>query len=98
MKEITGMSNINNSNLGWIDNMKVICMVLIYLNHSEIYCNLYIDSIRNIYLPVFVLAFFFVSGYLLFIKQLRLPLNQCDVTEWINTPGGGEIFGEKYYI
>ena len=65
-------------------------MVLIYLNHSEIYCDFYIGPIRNVYLPVFVLSFYFVSGYLLFMKQLSLPLSQCGTIEWINISGGGK--------
>lgn len=83
------MSNINK-NLSWVNNLKVICMVLIYLNHSEIYCDFNIGPIRNVYLPVFVLSFFFVSGYLLFRKQLSIPICQFGVKEWIKTKGGGK--------
>lgn len=43
-------------------------MLMVFLNHSEIYCGTTIEVLRNIYLPIFAPAFFFVSGYLLFVK------------------------------
>ena len=78
-----------NSSINWINILKVLCMVLIYLNHSEIYCSTTVGELRNIYLPFFVPAFFFVSGYLLFMKQLKEPLISLSAKDWFNSIGGG---------
>lgn len=83
------MKTAINSSINWINILKVLCMVLIYLNHSEFYCGTTIGEFRNIYLPFFVPAFFFVSGYLLFMKQLKDPLISLSVTEWFNSARGG---------
>lgn len=77
------------NNISWVNTIKVLCMVLIYLNHSEIYCGSTIGSLRNIYLPFFVPAFFFVSGYLLFMKQLQTSLISMSTKEWFNSVSGG---------
>ena len=80
-----------NSSINWINILKVLCMVLIYLNHSEFYCGTTVGELRNIYLPFFVPAFFFVSGYLLFMKQLKDPLISLNAKEWFNSVGGGKV-------
>lgn len=57
-------------NLYWIDAIKGICMLCVYLCHSEIYYST--DSLGLGYWvkPFYVNAFFFVSGYLFFGKWL----------------------------
>lgn len=77
------------NNIAWINSIKVLCMVLVYLNHSEIYCGCTIGVLRNIYLPLFVPAFFFISGYLIFMKQMAEPQLSLGVKEWFESRGGG---------
>ena len=83
------MKTIVNSSINWINILKVLCMVLIYLNHSEFYCGTTVGELRNIYLPFFVPAFYFVSGYLLLMKQLKDPLISLNAKEWFNSVSGG---------
>ena len=76
-------------NIGWVNTLKLICMMFVYLNHSEIYCGTTIGVLRNVYLPLFVPAFFFISGYLIFRKQLSEPLISLGVKEWYKSELGG---------
>lgn len=78
------------NNISWINTLKVLCMLMVYLNHSEFYCGTTIGILRNIYLPIFVPAFFFISGYLLFAKQLSGQLVLLRTREWFNFDGGGK--------
>ena len=55
----------------WIDNVKALCMIGVFLLHSEAYYG-YGSVQYGIFLtPFYVNAFFFVSGYLLFRKWLN---------------------------
>lgn len=53
----------------WIDIAKGICILLVYLNHSEIYLGVSNPCFRALYSPFFVNLFFIISGYLLFKKH-----------------------------
>ena len=74
--------------IDWIDHAKFLCMLFVYLDHSEIFGGCKIGTIRNLYLPVFVNSFFFISGYLLFRKQLSNDMISLKRAEWL--PGGGK--------
>lgn len=56
----------------WIDLVKALCMIGVYLCHSEVY---YYGmgglQLGYIVQPFYVNAFFFVSGYLFFSKWLN---------------------------
>lgn len=56
----------------WINWAKVICLIIVYLDHSLFYLQVYDDftAVESFYHPFFVNIFFFMSGYLLFRKQL----------------------------
>ena len=73
----------------WINVAKTLCIAIIFLNHSEFYCNCNIGVIRNLYLPFFVNTFFFLSGYLLLKKQLSPFYINASLKEWWNMPEGG---------
>lgn len=77
---------MNKNNIIWINWLKCICIVFVYLNHSEIYSGVHL-CIRPIYRPFFVNAFFFVSGYLLFKKQLSQRSLIIDKWLWIKNEG-----------
>ncbi len=54
----------------WIDAVKAICMISVYLLHSEAYYDTGGTSFGYLLIPFYVNAFFFVSGYLFFKKHI----------------------------
>lgn len=54
------------NNLSWINILKAFCMLLVFINHSEIYYGCSSALFGYFYRPIFVNSFFIVSGYLLF--------------------------------
>ena len=58
--------------LFWIDNVKAICMIGVYLLHSEAYYGFGDIQYGMLITPFYVNAFFFVSGYLMFNKYLNV--------------------------
>ncbi len=62
------MSNtINTTSLPWINAAKAICMICVFLFHSEFYSPIYGGfSLKTFFDPFYVNAFFIVSGYLFF--------------------------------
>lgn len=65
--------------------------MLVFLSHGSIFMNLDLGYVRNLIEPVYVNAFFFVSGYLFFRKYLSA--NICKSAILI----GGVIAGLKLY-
>ena len=82
------MESSNKQELPWVNWMKFICMLLVYLNHSEIFYGCKLGWVGDLYRPVFVNAFFFISGYLLFRKQWSTKLLSLGRKEWYNSMGG----------
>ncbi len=83
---------IDNSkkNINWINAVKAICMISVYFIHCESYYGYEMPSVVNALItPYYVTAFFFVSGYLLFRKQLSAPLIEQDSSEYAK--GGGKL-------
>ncbi len=54
----------------WIDTLKAICMIGVYIAHTEAFTTGN-TILRKAVLPFYVNAFFFISGYLLFKKYLK---------------------------
>ncbi|GEM_PF-525228 len=59
-----------NKDILWINYTKAISMILVYLVHSQLYYGYMMDNLNVFIHPFYVNSFFFVSGYLLFKKQL----------------------------
>ena len=79
----------NNKNINWINAVKAICVILVFLRHCENYYGFHLGRPDSLYLTVYVNAFFFVSGYLLFWKQLSAPkIEECK-SLYISRIGGG---------
>lgn len=76
----------NKKEIGWINIVRALCMFLVYWNHSEHFSSVYLPIFDKMYGPVFVNAFFCVSGYLLFRKQLSLPV--IEEKDYIRNGGG----------
>ena len=74
--------------INWINALKAICIVFIYVHHCEFYCEQDLGLFRAFYMPFFTNAFFFVSGYLLFRKQLSSDIIKLDASSWMTRWGG----------
>ena len=68
------MMQNNSKNIFWINAVKAICILSVYFVHCQIYYGCWTQEVNNFIHPYYVNAFFFVSGYLLFRKQLAEPL------------------------
>jgi len=85
---------IKNSgkNIYWINAVKAICIIFVFLNHIEYYYGIIIGkSIDGFYQTFFVNGFFFVSGYLLFKKQLTSPIIDEHKLLYIRNGGGYKL-------
>lgn len=75
--------------LCWINWIKVLCMFFVYMFHMCEYMRFDDLGLKKFYVPFFVNAFFFTSGYLLFSKQLSCPIVNQSVRGYIHPGGGG---------
>lgn len=75
--------------ISWINWAKIICLVIVYLDHSLIYLQVYdnFTTLESFYHPFFVNIFFFMSGYLLFRKQLSPEIIRIRRPEFITGEG-----------
>ena len=64
------MGILSSKDIHWIDSVKCICMLSVYLIHSQFYYGYGNIKYGNVLVPFFINGFFFVSGYLFFYKQL----------------------------
>lgn len=76
-------------NMAWINNVKAICMIFVYISHCEVYAQGSFFNVRPFYRLFYVNAFFLISGYLFFRKQLTAPLIEETRTEY--EKGGGRM-------
>ena len=60
-----------NDSIVWIDTVKAVCMICVYLIHSQVYYGIGDTDFGWMLIPFYVTAFFFVSGYLFFRKYLN---------------------------
>ena len=83
--------------LNWINCVKAICIILVFFAHSVSISGAGIpDWLYWLYDPVYVNAFFFVSGYLLFGKQLSKPLADENRKEYVRS-GGRNMLGNVFF-
>lgn len=71
--------------INWINWAKLYGMILVYIYHTSFYLNIPSTGYA-LYEPFFVNIFFFVSGYLLFSRQLSAPVAEKPARAW----AGGE--------
>ena len=72
---------MNNKNILWINLLKAICIIGVFWVHSANYFGV-CTPLGTYILPFYVNGFFFISGYLLFRKQLSEPLVGQKVAEY----------------
>lgn len=73
--------------INWINAVKALCVIFVFLRHSENYYGVHLGFFDSFFLTFYVNAFFFISGYLLFWKQLSEP-RILENTEQYATGGG----------
>lgn len=75
-------------NILWINYLKAISIIGVFFVHCQLYYHFWLGSVNNFIHPFYVNAFFFVSGYLLFRKQLSSPIIDQKAREYL--VGGGK--------
>lgn len=84
------ISSKNNTlkNINWINAVKALCIIFVFLRHSENYYGLSLgNNIDNLFSTFYVNGFFLISGYLLFWKQLSTPKILENSSEYISGSG-----------
>lgn len=93
------MPNLANQSksINWINAVKALCIILVFFRHSENYYGYHLGRMDSLFLPIYVNAFFFVSGYLLFWKQLSEPRILEGRRHFILTGGGKSLIMNILY-
>ena len=78
----------NSKNIFWINAVKAICILAVYFVHCQLYYGYWLQGVNVFIHPIYVNGFFFISGYLLFRKQLSEPLNGQSLSAY--ALGGGK--------
>lgn len=96
-KEMT-LSRIDTQkkDINWINALKALCILFVFLRHCENYYGDDFGSFDGLFLPFYVNAFFFISGYLLFWKQMLVPRITETRKEFI-VGGGKALFFNIFY-
>lgn len=86
-------TNTQGKDINWINALKALCILFVFLRHSENYYGQDLGWFDGLFLPFYVNAFFFVSGYLLFWKQLSAPKITETTKEYLT--GGGRLLASN---
>lgn len=81
----------SQKNIKWINVMRALCIVGVYFVHCQYVNDTSWSSINKYIYTFYVNGFFFVSGYLLFWKQLSHPKIDEDRKTYISKNGGGKL-------
>lgn len=73
----------------WINTLRALCIVSVFLVHTQSYYGKGLGEVNWFIHTFYVNAFFFVSGYLMFLKQLRAPTVIEDRKTYMSAFGGG---------
>lgn len=73
--------------ISWINVLKAISLIAVFFVHCQLYYGCMFDRFNRLVYPWYVNAFFFVSGYLLFWKQLSAPRIDEDRKAYVLTGG-----------
>ena len=80
---------MDKKNIIWINYIKALAIIAVYLIHVQVIYGYSIGFLLKLINPWFVNAFFFVSGYLIYRKQLTRPIIDQDGIDYLL--GGGRI-------
>lgn len=78
-------------NIYWINAVKAFAIIAVFLSHVQAIYGYHIGIVHRFISPWYVNAFFFVSGYLLFRKQLSTPLVLQPKSLYISRLNGGVL-------
>lgn len=79
---------MEKKNILWINNLRALCILSVFFVHAESYYGYNTGVLDHLVHPFYVNAFFFISGYLLFRKQLSEPMISQTYSEYL--VGGGK--------
>ena len=71
--------------------MKSICLIGVFFVHCQLYYGFMFDKINFFIYPFYVNGFFFISGYLLFWKQLSAPKIEEPRKLYMSRNGSGSL-------
>lgn len=60
--------------INWINAVKAVSIIAVFFVHCQSYYGYELSSVNTLIRPFYVNAFFYVSGYLFFRKQLSVPV------------------------
>ena len=80
---------MNTKEINWINAAKALCIIFVFLRHCSGYYGGNLYGTNSLFLPFYVNAFFFVSGYLLLGKQLSAPKIDESTKVYISKSGSG---------
>ena len=80
-------TDVLKKDINWINALKALCILFVFLRHCENYYGEDFGRIDGLYLPFYVNGFFFISGYLLFWKQLSVPRISETYKEYLGGSG-----------
>ena len=86
-----------NKNIYWINAVKALSVIAVFFVHCQLYYLRKELSINCWIYPWYVNAFFFVSGYLLFWKQLSFPKIDEDFRTYIMGGSGKVMIFNIFY-
>ena len=84
--------------INWIDYAKAICIILVYFIHCCNYFGIKTPEIGALITPIYVNAFFFLSGYLMFEKQLSEKVISSSLSYFIKNDGKKTIINIMFKI
>ena len=79
----------SKKNILWINYLKAVSILGVFFVHCQLYYSFWLGDVNNFIHPFYVNAFFFVSGYLLFRKQLCESFINQEIGEYVI--GDGKI-------
>ena len=83
---------MGEKSINWINVVKAFCIIFVFLRHTGSYYGYSMGLVGEMYIPFYVNAFFFVSGYLLFWKQLSPQNIEKSCRTYMLTGGGKMLF------
>ena len=78
--------------INWINALKALSIVFVFFAHAQYYYHCRLPFLNRFINPWYVNAFFFLSGYLLFWKQLSEPRINEDSKKFVVTGSGRTLF------
>ncbi len=84
--------NDSKKTINWINALKALSIIAVFFVHTQLSYGMTLDLFNVFVYPWYVNAFFFISGYLLFWKQLSFPKIEEDRKTFFLIGGGKSLF------